>query len=53
MTIDIYVERPLSGGLLLSCIEDNMYFKKRYFFYSEEEARELFTEYVKKQLASC
>ena len=47
---DITVERPPSGGLHLSHLdESNNYHKQRYFFHTESQARQSFWEYLQKQ----
>jgi hypothetical protein len=46
----ITVERPLSGGLLLSTIENNQYFKFGFFDYTVAEAKTHFKEYVRRNL---
>lgn len=47
---DILLERPPGGGLHLSHLtEDNRYFKRRYFFHTESQARQDFWEYLQEQ----
>ena len=51
-SIEIAVERPLSGGLLLTASTDDFpsqYYKQRYFFHTEGQARQSFWEYLQKQ----
>lgn len=51
-SIQITVERPLSGGLLLTASTDEyppQYYKQRYFVHTEGEARKAFWNYLQKQ----
>jgi len=45
--IEITVQRPLGGGLLLTTMYRGNYYKHRYFDYKLPEAMALFREYVK------
>lgn len=49
--IEIYYERPLSGGLLLSAIVGDQLIKHRYFDYTKAEATRLFRQKIREELA--
>lgn len=48
--LDIFVEKTVNGGVILSTVEGNQRIHKTYFGFALAEAKKNFRQYVKERL---